>query len=462
MYSNHLLRQSILAIISSAVVGLSGCNRNEVVQPQEEVDADIYAGGTTTVFIAGSNAFSTPAPNLSGSALARHLEGDRQFGQTFVTAPATVNGGLGPLFNNTSCESCHQGDGRGRPPFPGEEVTSMLIRISVPGSDEHGGPNPVPGFGGQLQQRAILGRETEGSVTVQWTEIPGSYGDGTTYSLRKPTIMISGRVPSGILTSARVAPPVFGLGLLEAVDEATILAVADENEVSHDNISGKPNYVWDESQQRLRLGRFGWKAGQPSLLQQSAGAYNQDIGVTTPYFPLENCHGTFECDTLIDDPEISSMILENVELYTQTLGVPARRNANDPTVKRGKQLFQGIRCNSCHVEQLHTGIHPTVSELSHQTIFPFTDLLLHDMGEGLADGRPEFSANGFEWRTPPLWGIGLTQVVNGHSFFLHDGRARSIEEAILWHSGEAASARELFRSLSSIDRAALLTFLLSL
>jgi CxxC motif-containing protein (DUF1111 family) len=451
--------------IAAALVAcftLGGCQKDEIYAPAVRDDSEVYAGGATTVFGEGSSSFSMPAANLSATTLEQHLEGDRQFEMIFVTAPAPVNGGLGPLFNNTSCAGCHPADGRGKPPSPGEGLSSMLIRISGSGSDEHGGPGAVPLFGTQLQDKAVFGKVPEASVEIQWVETPGVYGDGTSFSLRRPSILISGRIGSLQHVSARVAPPVFGLGLLEAVDDATLQDLANNPDALRDGVSGRPNSVWDAQAGRRRTGRFGWKAGNPSLLQQSAGAYNEDMGVTTPYFPIENCSGTAQCDTLPDDPEVPQGILDAVTLYTQTLGVPARRNFDDPGVLRGKSLFRSVGCMSCHVERLTTGVHPTVPEVSRQTIFPYTDLLLHDMGPGLGDGRPEFDATGTEWRTPPLWGIGLTRIVSGHTFFLHDGRARNLEEAILWHGGEAESAKERFRKLSREDRAIVILFLQSL
>jgi CxxC motif-containing protein (DUF1111 family) len=393
--------------------------------------------------------------------LEKHLEGDLNFEQNFVKAPAQYNSGLGPLFNNVSCINCHIADGRGRPPLGSEDLETMLIRISVDGSGTNGGPNPVPGFGGQLQDKSVFGFEPEGNVIITYTEISGNYPDGTPYSLRKPTYQLVGQVPSGVNVSPRVAPFVFGLGLLEAISEVDILANADELDINGDGISGKPNYVWDDRDQTEKLGRFGWKANQPNLYQQSAAAYVNDIGITNPLYQLENCHDNEVCDTLDDDPEISSEILESVELYVQTLAVPGRRDFDNANVIAGKELFKSIGCGNCHNPEFTTGNHP-LSELSNQRIFPYTDLLLHDMGDDLADNRTDFNADGKEWRTPPLWGIGLINVVNGHTNFLHDGRARNLEEAILWHSGEAEQSKEKFMNLKKSDRGKIITFLNSL
>ena len=440
---------------------LQSCKEN-TTDPVEAPEDDILSGGATTVMINGSLAFSQPAANLSGENLDKHLAGDSHFEQSFVKAPSQINPGLGPLFNNNSCINCHISDGRGNPPIAGEQLETMLIRISVPGTGEHNSPNPVPGYGTQLQTQTIIGYEPEGSVQITYTEMPGKYPDGTTYSLRKPNYIITGNVPGGILISPRVAPFIIGLGLLEAIPEEAILANADENDINQDGVSGRTNYVWNYKDNRTELGRFGWKANTPTLIQQAASAYNQDIGITSPLFPMENCYSSGQCDTTNDDPEISQKILDEVELYVQTLGVPARRNYDDPTVKLGKALFTQVGCNSCHITEFTTGTFTKVPELSNQKIHPYTDLLLHDMGEELADNRPDFEATGREWRTPPLWGIGLVQVVNGYSFLLHDGRARNLEEAILWHFGEGENSREKFMNLSKSEREALIKYLQSL
>ena len=258
----------------------------------------------------------------------------------------------------------------------------------------------------------------------------------------------------------------FGLGLLEAVSEADVVALADENDANGDGISGRPNYVWDVAAQALRLGRFGWKANQPSLRQQTAAAYNGDMGITTGLFSLEPAAGQSQAGN--QPPSSAPADLPDAELakatfYVQTLGVPARRDVNNDQVKAGKALFVSAKCASCHVARLNTSPAAGLpAETAGQTIYPYTDLLLHDMGPGLADHRPDFRASGSEWRTPPLWGIGLSEVVNGHSTFLHDGRARSLTEAIMWHGGEAQSSAEAVGRMSAADRAKLLAFLKSL
>ena len=444
------------------------CGSEELLgSPALDDPTKALSGGETTVFDATSHAFSTPAPNLSAEGLDEHLAGDREFEAVFVTVPAEVNPGLGPVYNNISCINCHARDGRGRAPTSGEKFTSMLFRVSLPNPDGDGtgAPVPVPGFGTQLNNRAIYGVSPEGGVRINYTEGQITANDGTIVHLRTPRYALIDPyqpLPDEFELSPRVAPAVIGLGLLEAVPEATILALADEADENDDGISGKANFVWDVQKNGLSLGRFGWKANQPTLLQQVAFAYNDDMGVTTSLLPRENSNGQAQHDGRNDDPELSDDILEAVTFYVQTLAVPARRDLDDPVVQRGEELFEVAGCSGCHVPTLRTGVLPDVPAVSNQTIHPYTDLLLHDMGPGLADNRPDFLADGYEWRTAPLWGIGLIKTVNGHTNLLHDGRARGILEAILWHGGEADASREAVQGMSTSERDALIAFLESL
>ena len=422
------------------------------------------SGGATTVFDATADAFSQPAPNLAGLRLARHDEGDEDFEVEFVPAPAAENGGLGPVFDNVSCEACHVGDGRGRPPLPGEQAASLLFRASVDGRGPHGGPAPVPGFGGQLQLLAVPGFDPEVTAVISYATTRGTFADGVPFELRVPQYNLQGYytpLPAGVRISPRVAPVVFGLGLLEAVPENQIYALADPRDSDRNGVSGRVNVVWNEVRRRSEIGRFGWKANNPMLLQQAAGAYNGDMGITSSIFPAEACEGQVP-GCARHAPEVEGEVVGNVAFYTQTLGVPARRKLDDPTASRGEQLFYAAGCAGCHMPTLRTGYLKGVPEVSNQVIHPYTDLLVHDMGPGLADDRPDFLASGQEWRTPPLWGIGLVQTVNGHTNFLHDGRARSLMEAVLWHGGEAKRARERVRGFSAGERAALIAFLESL
>ena len=466
MKSNH--HSCVLFLITLLCTLIVACDSSDPTDPAKmEVSDKKFSGGETTVFDATSHAFSTPAPNLSADGLAKHLEGDVEFEAVFVTVPAEVNPGLGPVYNNISCINCHARDGRGRAPTSGEKLTSMLFRVSLPNPSSDGtrGPVPVPGFGTQLNNRAIFGVSPEGTVTIDYTEGEFMTSDGVKVHLRTPSYEIKDPyqpLPDNVEISPRVAPVVFGLGLLEAIPEATILALADEDDRDGDGISGKANYVWDVQKNGLSLGRFGWKANQPTLIQQVASAYHDDMGITTSLLPKESSDGQSQYDGRGDDPELSDEILDVATFYVQTLAVPARRDLNDPIVQHGEELFESAGCSSCHIPTLETGSLSDVPEVSNQTIHPYTDLLLHDMGPGLADNRPDFLASGSEWRTPPLWGIGLVKVVNGHTNFLHDGRARGLLEAVLWHGGEAEQSRDAVQGMSASDRNALIAFLESL
>jgi CxxC motif-containing protein (DUF1111 family) len=416
------------------------------------------SGGETTVFDATKNAFSFPARNMREALRPAFFVGNSFFNQNWVAPPASVAGrdGLGPLFNARSCSACHFKDGRGRPPEPGEPMSTMLMRLSVRGHDSHGRPKPEPRYGGQIQGQAIPGVQPEADVFAQYEEIEGHFMDGEAYKLRRPKYSIRnlgyGALAEDARMSPRVAPAVMGVGLLEAVPEEALRSLADPDDRDGDGISGRINEVWDQASGKTAVGRFGWKAEQPTVLQQVATAFFEDMGLTSRVVPGSGS----------EPLEVSDKVLDDVVAYACTLGVPARRNWTNSIVHRGKELFGQVGCAACHTPKLQTGLSERFPELSNQTIWPYTDLLLHDMGAGLADERPVFKANGREWRTPPLWGIGLVQKVNGHKFFLHDGRARGFAEAILWHGGEAESAREKFRGLSKAEREALIAFLESL
>lgn len=443
-----------------------------VTTATESQAATSLSGGQATVYNTTPNAFSQPVPGLERMDELHFFVGNSFFNQNWVTAPAstTARDGLGPLFNTRSCAGCHFKDGRGRAPLTDETIsTGLLLRLSIPGTDLHYAPLPDPVYGGQLQDQGVEGVAGEGILLITYEEIQGQFADGTPYTLQAPTYSITdtayGTLHIELQTSPRVANQMIGLGLLEAVPEETVLAQADPTDRDGDGISGRPNYVWDAYNDRTALGRFGWKANQPHLLQQVAAAFAGDIGITTSLFPLLDCAiPQEECQQAPNggEPEIADDDLLKVVLYSSSLAVPARRDLDDPAVQQGEAIFVASGCTGCHLPTVETGIHPTIPPLSHQTIHPYTDLLLHDMGEGLADNRPDFQATGSEWRTPPLWGIGLFETVNGHTNYLHDGRARNLMEAILWHDGEAATAKESVLQLSEADRDALLAFLNSL
>ena len=441
---------------------------------EAEVAAILHTqlGGDTTVTSTNRNSFALAAANLNSQERLTFEIGDSFFTQNWVTAPASTEArdGLGPTFNAQSCSSCHTLDGRAQPPADNDDPErGLLFRLSIPGIDPvTGGPLPDPVYGGQLQDRAILTVPPEGRFLIDYREVPGTYEDGTPYSLLKPEYSFAdlafGPTHPDLLFSPRIAPAVFGGGLLEAIPEADILAAADPDDANGDGISGRANMVWSVRAGDTRMGRFGWKANVPTLEQQIAGAFHGDIGITSPLFESENCPTPqADCREALNGgtPEIPGERLAKVVFYNRTLGVPAMRDVDDPQVREGARLFLKAGCAACHTPSHTTGEHP-VPALTGQTIFPYTDLLLHDMGEGLADGRPDFLANGREWRTPPLWGIGLIENVNNHTRLLHDGRARDMAEAILWHDGEGLAAREEFRKMSREEREAVIRFLESL
>ncbi|MBM4197781.1 MAG: thiol oxidoreductase [Gammaproteobacteria bacterium] len=429
-------------------------------------------GGATSRELGGERAFKALAANAAPMRIAFFTFGETIFTTLWEPAPGQPGtDGLGPVFNREGCAECHQRNGRGRPPQDDEApMMSMLVRLSLPGVGLHGGPLPVPGYGDQLQDRAVKGVAAEGQAVIRWREEPGRFADGTPFSLRRPGIefrkLAFGELPDGVLTSARVANPMIGLGLLEAVPETLLRQLADPDDRDGDGISGRVNEVWDAPKQAAAIGRFGWKASVASLLHQNAGAALGDMGITTPVFGEDLCESVQvacrrEALAVRDSPELLPEFFQHLATYTRLLAVPRQRNPEAPAVTRGEALFRASGCAGCHLPTLVTQ-EALVPELANQVFHPFTDLLLHDMGEGLADGRPDFLASGSEWRTAPLWGIGHTEEVSGFSLYLHDGRARSLEEAILWHGGEAARARENFRTLSQDDRASLIAFLRSL
>jgi CxxC motif-containing protein (DUF1111 family) len=411
-----------------------------------------------------AGAFSEPAANLTDDEVTLFLIGDR-----FFTDPWSAVGegpddqdGLGPTFLSASCAGCHPADGRGSPPgTPGSEPIVRFV-------DAAGSATVLDAYGTQIQGHAIDGVEAEADVAVGWKEIEGVYADGTPYSLRSPTVLVSGeRFGSldGLVASGfRIGPPLIGLGLLEAIDAADVARNADPTDVDGDGVSGRVSTVVDRRTGVETIGRFGLKANIASIADQAALAYLLDLGITTPLLPNENCpEPQSAClrSTSGGTPEISADRLAAVVFYLQTLGVPARPDVSRDSIVAGADLFTNLGCTSCHQPKWTTGDHD-VGAVANQTIYPYTDLLLHDMGEGLSDGRSDGSASATEWRTPPLWGLGFTKGVNPHAGFLHDGRARTIEEAVLWHGGEAELSKVQFLSLDAEQREQLLHFLKSL
>ncbi len=456
----------------------TACKKEPDATPQivlpagPEAGEELSGGANATIFDFSENAFGTEVPGLSSTQLDDFVVGNSFFRNNWVASPSstTARDGLGPLFNAISCGGCHPKDGRSAPPAsPTEPLNGLLFRISSAGKTIFGGPLPHPDYGLQLNNRALPGVTPEGTVQVSYTEVPGTYPDGTGYSLRKPQYTFAnlgwGPLSAAFEYSPRIAAQVMGLGLLEAVPEETILAFVDEGDSNGDGISGKANRVWNYKTGRTELGRFGWKANQPTIGQQTTAAFSGDMSITSSLFPDENLtpaqfaqHGALPNG---GKPEISDENLDRVIFYMKSLAVPARRQVGDADVLAGKALFRQLNCVGCHRPEMQTG-NSEIAALRNQKIRPYTDLLLHDMGEELADGRPDFLAGGAEWRTPPLWGLGLLPAVNGHSFLMHDGRARNFEEAILLHGGEGTKSRDAFKQLSKAEREKVVKFLKSL
>ncbi|NMX61081.1 di-heme oxidoredictase family protein [Pseudomonas sp. WS 5079] len=471
------LRLSALLMAMS----LSACDDAPPPTFTQAEPGEARSGGSTTVRKTDQNAFSLPSANLAPTRRLDFSVGNSFFRNPWVIAPATTTArdGLGPLFNTNACQNCHIKDGRGHPPLPeASNAVSMLVRLSIPDSPPYAkvieqlGIVPEPVYGGQLQDMAVPGVVPEGKVRVDYTPVNVTFKDGTVVELRKPSLQITqlgyGPMHPDTRFSARVAPPMIGLGLLEAISDADILQNASKRP-DKNGVLGRPNWVWDDAQQKTVLGRFGWKAGQPNLNQQNVHAFSGDMGLTTRLRPMDDCtDAQVACRQAPNgngengEQEVSDNILRLVLFYTRNLAVPARRDVNAQQVLAGKNLFFQAECQACHTPTFTTASNAAEPELANQVIRPYSDLLLHDMGEGLADNRTEFKAGGRDWRTPPLWGIGLTQNVSGHTQFLHDGRARNLLEAVLWHGGEAQAAQQQVLSFNAQQRAALLAFLNSL
>ncbi|SMG44210.1 CxxC motif-containing protein, DUF1111 family [Marivirga sericea] len=446
---------------------LLSCNNKETYQAVNE--SALYPGGAATTDDFSVNAFGHAAPNISDDKQMQFVTGNAFFKRNWVTAPSSTADldGLGALFNAKSCSSCHFLDGKGEPGFEKGQSSALLFRLSI--ADDNGQTRAEPNYGNQFNHLAILGVKEEGQVEIAYEEINGQYPDGQSYSLRKPTYTFTqlnyGDMQDNVMVSPRVAPHIIGLGLLEAIEINDILSLADPHDRDSNGVSGKPNYVKNMINDSVELGRFGWKANEPTVKQQVAAAFQGDMGLSTSLFPEENetkAQAKFIKTPTGGNPEVTDDVLERITLYSQVLAVPKRRNSEDKNTLRGEKLFSEIGCDQCHVTSFTTGKHPNIPEFSNQKIYPYTDLLLHDMGQALSDNRPDGIATGREWRTAPLWGIGLVQTVNGHTTLLHDGRARNVEEAILWHGGESEHSKKEFKELSKIDRSNLINFVNSL
>ncbi len=452
------------------------------VQPFEEMSA-----GAATVRVRNdASAFSDPSANIDFEGELNFKVGNGLFRKLWVSSPSSTlaSDGLGPIYNARSCQRCHVKDGRGHPPEGKDDNSiSMFLRVSVPGTPDDAiaeiegyiATLPEPVYGSQLQDFSLPGHAAEYRLEIDYDEIEVPLSEGEAAYLRAPTYTAAelgyGPMHPDSMLSPRVAPQMIGLGLLEAIPVEAILVQADPDDADGNGISGRPNIVWSVEFDQPMLGRFGLKAGAPTVKHQSAGAFAGDIGISNPLFSTPQGECTDAQTACLDAPhgagderihEIDMVGLDLVTFYSRNLGVPARRDVDAPEVLRGKEVFYTIGCTACHTPSFVTHRLEDRPEQSFQLIWPYSDMLLHDMGEGLADNRPEARATGLEWRTPPLWGIGLTERVSGHTYFLHDGRARSLLEAVLWHGGEAESMKQAVVDMPKADRDALIRFLESL
>ncbi len=504
------MKKSILLFTLNMVLGGAALAASDI---NLDYVRAIKSGGDTTVFFKGESiqAYRNPAANLSEEQIRQHLSGDVLFERNFSDDNSRFDRGLGPVFNNTNCNACHSKDGRGALPVVPvgtewvqlKQNEAVFLRISIEDGMNHpktkennwGAPVPVPGFSDQLFHLGSWGvREDlpgvgQAQVWMKYEKSNFTYPDGSVVELRKPLFKVtapydeyfdsvSGQTRSRLFEKdvrmgPRMGTPMIGLGLLEAVKESDIIALAARN-LSAEGVHGKPNLVFDIQKSMasdpypVSMGRFGLKNNTPSVFHQSLGALRGDIGVTNYAFPRESIFGTdlwkmYETNhgPLPTALEASNQVADDLVFYSQTLAVPSRRNVDDPNVVRGAEIFHQVNCTSCHQPSYTTGPHQ-INALANQKIYPFTDMLLHDMGEGLADGRQDFEATGRQWKTRALWGIGQSQTVNPRGGFLHDGRARTLEEAILWHGGEGEYSKGKFVALPKEDRAALIQFVRSL
>ncbi len=463
-------RVAAIGCLLAIAMSLAAARRSDDAVRIDRLPID-QLGGPATVDAEGPNAFGIAAPGLDRELRRAFSVGNSFFRDNWIVAPASAQGrdGLGPLFNANSCSACHPDDGRGRPPRTRDEVGVGMVVFLSP-YDADGSPHPT--YGGQLQDQAIPGVQPEARILVVPEFVGGRYADGVPYELRRWKLEFVDEAygPLGaVRTSMRLGQQIIGVGLLEAIDDASIIAMSDPDDRNVDGISGRANRVQD-SDGTERIGRFGWKATQPTIERQVIAALHGDIGITSDARPNESTtsveRATIERTGGValarGAPEIDPHKIARIAHYCRVLAVPRQRGAGTPTIERGRALFATATCAACHVPELRTGDGSPLALFRNVTIRPFTDLLLHDMGEGLADHRSDGDATGREWRTPPLWGIGLLETVNGDVHYLHDGRARTLEEAVLWHSGEAQDACDKFAAMSAEDRAALIAFLESL
>lgn len=452
-----------LSIITLIMLSFISCTSNESSN-QENIKTKNYFTTSTA-----KDAITQPVYNLTHDETDIFYLGKSAFKTPWVTAPSitTARDGLGPLFSANTCLNCHPNNGAGvAVDAHGKMTRSLLLRLSHKHSNNTKllktvGFEPDSTYGSQLSHNGTRNVPKEGHPLVSYEIIDGHYPDGTKYELRKPSYSIThlayGPLDKETIIAPRIGSALIGLGLLERIPEKDILVYQDIHDKNSDGISGKANYAFDPETNTTRLGRFTWKASATSVKHQSAAAAHSDMGLSNPLFPSHNCTSkqkecVEESKLAEHDMDFVDFRLDALAFYLSNLTIPRQREPQKHLA--GKKLFKRLNCTSCHVPEYTTrdGI----------TIAPYSDLLLHDMGEELADGRSEFLANGNEWRTPPMWGIGLYEKFAGEANYLHDGRARTIEEAILWHGGEAQKSKEDFMALDKVSREKVLDFLESI
>lgn len=482
------------ALVAFSILGVGAwwITRAGTPAVPRRLEIESRPGGDTTVPLGPTPSLVVPAANLDDGAKARFYAGKALATQPWVRAPTITDArdGLGPVYNARSCLACHVKGGRGQSVGADDQpLFASLVRLSIPGRDPHGGPLPEPVYGGQLQSQSTAlshqvsgqpgadsykstGVPPEGTAFLRWTPTPYTYPDGSTVELRAPTLELDdlgyGPMHADTRMGVRHAPSMAGVGLLDLVAQEDIDRRADPEDRDGDGISGRVNMVWDPESESMRPGRFGLKANQPSVRVQVAAALLNDMGISSPVFPRQPCTPKQpRCNAVpngndANGHEISEDLLQLLVFFNMSIGVPQRRKPTHPMVLRGRTLFHEVGCAACHTPHHRTIEDPAYPHLSGQDLWPYTDLLLHDMGDGLADGREDYVASSSEWRTPPLWGAGLARAMHDDVGFLHDGRARTVEEAVLWHDGEAEDSRASFSGLDADDRRAVIAFVRSL
>jgi CxxC motif-containing protein (DUF1111 family) len=502
-YSTLLLgevstKMRALFFVGCSILSLAGCNpvpENNTHPLQTSAPAlskaEAKPGGDTSVSYKPFPSFELPAANIPTQDRPLFHAGKALAHQPWVKPPTITDtrDGLGPLYNARTCLMCHVKGGKGFIPdsnkFP---IMGSLVRLSKPGFNKIKGIIPHPIYGDQIQgQSTSLAHQLrhsqktgsiahdvapEAYVYINWSKKTFTYPDQQQVILRRPELDFRnlgyGPLEEDTLFSLRIAPSIHGMGLLELIAQKDLDKLTDPDDLNSDGISGRSNQVWDVELKKTVPGRFGLKANKASLKMQVAGAFANDLGISNSLFPQQPCtEKQITCNQVPNGNdengfEIADPLLELVTDFNRNLAPVLRRDFNDEIVNQGREYFYQVGCQKCHQPDFKTQPSRHLVHLGNQHIWPYSDLLLHDMGEALADNRPDYIATGSEWRTAPLWGVGLQESVNGSKALLHDGRAQTIEEAILWHGGEASIVKAHFTQLKQNERDALIKFVNSL